>query len=146
MNDAIVKTLLNNIITKNDAAKLAESFDAIEKKIFSYRGDWKELLKTLIGADFYHILAEAPDENELLSVFGKFREAIASMDTARIDIAFEPTYEFLSKISELISRESGRKEILDINVSKKLIGGLQISFSGRFADISLEKKIKDLLN
>ena len=145
MNDSIVKTLLDKIVTKEEAADIADRFDVIEKKIFSYRGDWKALLKANVGADFYNILIAVTDDKELLNVFEKFRNAIASADTVRLDIAFEPTYEFLSKISELMAREVGRKVILDINISKKLIGGLQISFNGRFADVSLEKKIKDSL-
>lgn len=145
MDDAIVKTLFNKIITKNDAIELAENFDAVEKKIFLRHGDWKELLKTQIGADFYYILSEAADEKELLSIFWKFHKTIPAIDIARIDVAFEPTYEFLSKISEWISREAGHKVILDVNISKKLIGGLQISLKGLFADFTLEKKIKDFL-
>lgn len=146
MNDEILKLLLDKIITKEDALELAEKFDLFEKQLFSRHADWKELLSAQIRPDFYNILSNASDEKELISIFKKFQESVSSFDIARLDIAFEPTYEFLLKISEWIAREAGHKVILDINVSKTLIGGLQISFNGHFADASIEKKIKDSLH
>ena len=145
MPDEILKTLLEKIITKNEALELAEKFDLLKKKIFSSRADWKESLKSQLGEDLYAVLSAVPGQKELSDIFEKFTKEAASLDTARLDIAFDPTYEFLSKISEWISREAGHKVILDINVSKKLIGGLQVSFGGHFTDASLEKKIKDSL-
>lgn len=145
MDDTILKTLLDKIITKKDAQELAENFDILEKKMFSRHGDWKELLRAHVRADFYNILNNVSGEKELADVFNKFRKEIESLDSVRMDIAFEPTYEFLIKISEWITREAGHRVVLDINVAKKLIGGLQISFKGRFADASLEKKLKDSL-
>jgi len=81
------------------------------------------------------------EEEEIYELEKKLR----SLPEIKLEIAFYPSDDFISKISWWLEKELGQKTILDITVNLKIVAGAIIEYKGNWRDFSIAKKINQLL-
>ena len=134
--------------TKRDLLFYLEKIDiTIELMSKNIEGDSFEKFKNEIGEGLSNILLKIEEEKKIkdpeqqIFFLELLRDHLISLPQIRLEVAFYPNERTVSKISEWIEKETGKK-ILEFKVNPTIIGGAIIEYRGRRVDFSLLKKIK----
>ncbi len=77
-----------------------------------------------------------------------FAEALVkdleNINTVETVLAFEPSDKTLDKILDWLHKEVANDIVLQIKHDPKIVGGVVITYKGKYLDLSLEKKLRDL--
>jgi hypothetical protein len=74
----------------------------------------------------------------------EIKTRVSSMEMVRLMIAVEPTERMISRIYKWVVDNLGPEKLLEFEVDKSMLGGARITYRGRFADFSWEKKWKEV--
>jgi F0F1-type ATP synthase delta subunit len=107
----------------------------VDKKISEVLGDDSTLFKKYL------------DKKELtlgnvLQALDKLQEELEIEDTVELTIAFEPSEDFVNKLSKWFSSNVSESVVLNLHVEPELVGGVLINASGNYVDHSVKKKLK----
>lgn len=113
--------------------KTLEDRDLILSEIESLkRRDTSSVRKEYLG------LLSKFDLNNLLK---KLKE----MEVFRVVLAISPTIGILEIIDNFLMANLKQKVIIDFDINKEIIGGMQIVYQGKYCDMSVLQKIKQKL-
>lgn len=73
------------------------------------------------------------------------RGVLDRMRPFKIDLAFEPSEEMAEKLVNFIRTETGEDVLLEINQDRTILGGVRLSFNGRYRDLSLAAALEQTL-
>jgi F0F1-type ATP synthase delta subunit len=148
----IFEKLSERIITEEDLVFVLEQLDLIKEMVFkkpqvSLSEKLKDkiddgLRKEIEKLEKEKIIPSLPEEQ--VSFFENFKNFLYQIPKARLEIAFEPSEEFIKKIEQWFKENLGKKIILDFTLNPKMVGGLKIEFQGKWKDYSLEKEIEKI--
>ena len=156
-NEKNLEEKLKKLEEKEEKAKGTEKEKEIEKerwvleeeriKVEKQKWQLKDLIQK-IKEDLEKIktIKTEKDPNKLLSFLETIRANLLSLPQVELQIAFEPSREFISQISEWFEKNLGKKFILDFKIKPKIVGGAIIEYNGRVADFSIIKEIKKELH
>lgn len=77
--------------------------------------------------------------------FRRLKEKLLNLPKVKIEIAFEPSEEFVKKISDFINSSAKEKIILEISVKPSIIAGATIERGGIFRDYSYADKLEAVI-
>jgi len=148
--EEIFEKISQKAITKEDLVFLLEQLSVIEKEIFTnpknllsekLKGKIDESLrKEIEKLEKEGILPSTPQDQ--ISFFKEFENFLFKIPTVKLEIAFEPSNDFLVELDKWFKEKVKRKMILDIEINPKIIGGVKIEYQGRWRDYSLEKEME----
>lgn len=143
--------LSNHVITYDELADLLNEIDKARSLI--YQTDKKEFsarLEGRVAKEFYQGVKFLEEEKklptnlkELNDFFVAFKSYLRNLEQINLELAFEPSRDFLAKISSWFATTFGKKIILRIDVRPEIIAGVRIEYKGRYQDYSLSKAIDD---
>jgi F0F1-type ATP synthase delta subunit len=150
--EEIFEKLSEKIITEEDLAFFLDQLSVIRKFLFLQTHiSLSERLKNKIEEEFRKeieklekgkILPSSPEEQS--SFFKGLENFLLKIPKVKLEIAFEPSDDFILEIYKWFKEKIKKKVILDISVNPKIVGGIKIEYQGKWGDFSLEKKIKKL--
>jgi F0F1-type ATP synthase delta subunit len=140
---------LSQIKTKEDKLSLLSMIDNINAIL--YTKSFKTELKKKAPKEFYEILNK--DFTKLkwqLRSIGEYlnelKEEIVSVETVEITLAFNPSQDFLDKLSNRVKTDFGKNVAPDVIVDQGIIAGAKIAFMGKIKDLSFRKMLKNTMN
>lgn len=98
----------------------------------------EEVNSRRLGEKFSEYLEE-PEKDE--DFFKKLKNYLEKIPRLKLEIAFNPSLEFLRRIKRRFEEENGRQVILDITINPGIVGGAIIEYEGRYRDFSLSEKM-----
>ena len=114
----------------------------------------KNLLHKIIGdhapalvRNFIDLVVEKKREHILASVYGEFKAAaddLRGIMRARVTAASEPTKEQVERLKAQLERALHKKVLIDIQVDKQLLGGMQIMIGTYILDDSISGRLDRL--
>ncbi|MBU0569154.1 hypothetical protein KKB40_00040 [Patescibacteria group bacterium] len=147
--------ILSKIKTAEDAEKMIEEIDILLNSMYFVKDDTFDkqdprkvaeqsfdlILKSKIRAWTAQILInEFSKEGVNKTVFlQELKNKLESYKIFKLDIAFEPTRDFIEKIYDFVSKNISDEILLEINYVPGLIGGAVMVFNGKYRDFSLKK-------
>ena len=150
--EEIFKKISDKIITEEDLIFFLDQLTIVKKCLFlqtqiplSERLKNKideKLRKEIEKLEKEKVLPSSPEDQS--SFFKELENFLLKIPKVKLEIAFTPTEEFISKIKEWFKEKIKKKVILDIVVNPKIVGGARIEFQGKWRDFSLEKEIEKL--
>ena len=150
--EKIFEKLSQKIITLEDLILLLEEINLIKKTIYNnaniplsekLKGKIREgLRKEIEKLEKESVFPSSPKEQT--SFFEEFKNFLFKIPNVKLEIAFEPSKIFVSKIENWFKQNIKKRVILNIVVSPKIVGGAKIEYQGRWKNYSLEKKLKKL--
>jgi F0F1-type ATP synthase delta subunit len=150
--EEIFEKLSEKIIKEEDLVFFLDQLNSIKKVIFlkpqiplSERLKNKideKIRKEIEKLEKEKILPSLPEEQ--LSFFEGLKNFLLKIPKVSLEIAFEPSDDFILEIDKWFKEKIKRKVILDIFVNPKIVGGIKIEYQGKWGDFSLEKEIKKL--
>lgn len=117
---------LSEIKTLEDRDLILSEIESIKRKdLGAVREKYLDILSKL-------------DLNNLLK---KLKE----MEVFRVVLAISPTIGILEIIDNFLKENLKQKVIIDFDINKEIIGGMQIVYQGKYCDMSVLQKIKQKL-
>jgi len=150
--EEVFEKLSEKIITEEDLAFFLDQLSIVRKFLFlQTQIPLSERLKNKIDETLRKeieklekekILPSSPEEQS--SFFNELENFLLKIPKVKLEIAFEPSEEFILKIGGWFREKVKKRIILDIFINPKIIGGAKIEFQGRWKDFSLEKEVEKL--
>ncbi len=154
MKESFLKDLQNQIIAKEDLIVLFEEINLTEKFIFKNISiPLSEKLKGKTREEFRRFVEKLEKENSFfrspdqqLSFFRNLKKNLKKTPQLKLEIAFQPSIEFLLKIKQWFKEKNQREVILDLSVNPEVVGGAIIEYQGKYRNLSVGKKIDELFS
>lgn len=134
-------------------ARLMGEIDGVKRLLFrGEEGTISQKAGTFLPAGFGAILMDieksglesAGDSNQM-RFLEALEEYLGALPLFKISLAFEPSVTFGQTLNNLVSRNVGRKVILDVNVDQFIISGAILEFNGKYGDYSLAKQADEVI-
>lgn len=122
-----------------------ERWELEEERIKSEREKWelKEgLQKIKENLKKIKPIKKERDVNQLLFFLEILRDDLISLPQVDLQIAFDPSPETVSKISDWFEENLKKKVILNFKINPKIVGGAKVGYEGRVLNFSLIEEIK----
>ena len=150
--EEIFEDLTKKIITKEDLILFLEEINLLEQIVFkNIEVPLSERVKGKIREEFRDELQKLEKEsiisgspNQQFSFFDELKNYLQKIPQVKLEIAFEPSEDFLLRIKKWFKEENHQEVILDITVNPKIVGGAIIEYQGYFRDFSLVKEMDKL--
>ncbi len=84
-------------------------------------------------------------QEEKVEYFQKLRDYLQNLPKVRLELAFEPSGEFIKKMVTFIRNDSRKTTVLDIEVKPAILAGATIEHDGNYKDYSFSNKLEQLL-
>jgi len=145
----VFEEINKEIITREDLIFFLEEINILEGLIFKNTGvPLSERAKEKISEEFRNFLQKFEKKkmipqspNQQFSFFEELKKHLQRMSQIRLEIAFQPSKEFLLKIKGRLKEITGQEIILDFVLNPEITGGMIIEYQGRRLDFSLAKEI-----
>jgi F0F1-type ATP synthase delta subunit len=86
---------------------------------------------------------DVTNRDTVTNFFETIKDLAKKFKVIKLTLAFDPTPKTIANIHNFTKDALGIGYILDIEVSKDLLGGAIVVFNGKYNDYSLKKKIDD---
>lgn len=149
----IMAPVIRDVRTKDERDVLRDEVEELEMSLF--RSDSYALEKTLkarlpkeISIVLKEILArpEFTDNPEALKTFfRKMKDILDTLSLLKLNIAFQPSEEMITRLHEWILINLPLGVVLDIGYDGSIIGGARIIFGGKYKEMTLAQMIMDVL-
>ena len=154
MKEYFLKELVGQVVTREDFILLSEEINQVEKLIFKEvniplsekvkgktREEFRDFLKK-IEKENSHFL----NPNQQLSFFQNLKKNLKNIPQLKLELAFQPSAEFLLKIKQWFKEKNRQEVILDLLINPEIVGGAIIEYRGKYKNLSVEKKIDELFS
>ena len=146
-------SIIKEVRTKEDLRSLQIGLEELALNIYG-TGEkaWEKILENALperfSAALLKLLGELPPEERLTKfkeILPELKNKIAQMRVLKIDLAFEPTGEFLEDLNQWIDQELGLEVVLDVGYEKALLGGARMALDGKYGDFSAARLLENIL-
>jgi hypothetical protein len=145
----ILEEINKKILTKEELIFFLEEINILEGFIFKDVGvPLSEKVKGKLSEEFGSFLEKLEREkilpsssNQQFSFFEELKENLKNIPQVRLEIAFQPSKEFLLKMREYLKELTGQDLVLDIILNPEVMAGAIIEYQGRCFDFSLAKEM-----
>ena len=140
-------------MTREDLIALLEEINFAQNLIFKdTHTPLSEKIKEKTSSEFVHFVKKLENENshfrfpnQQSSFFQNLEKELKSIPQLKLEIAFEPSAEFLEKIEQWFKIRIKRL-ILDLSQNQSIVGGAIMSYRGKYKNLSVAKKIEEIFS
>ena len=149
MNNAEFKEVYNDlrplVRTTGERDALFEEIDTIISKLYDTDPDSLDVIiasqaRTDAARIISHILAAlnvSKNSKAVEEALEDIKKYLHERDILRMDIAFEPNEETTGLVGGWVSRNIAGHVLVEFVINRTLIGGVRISFQGRYKEVTL---------
>ncbi len=149
----IVENLSSGIQTTETLGTYLHDLEEASRWVYKGGGaPLSEKLQGKVGEEFRQKLTTLEDYGQLLSsrkelsdFFKDLEKILEQTPVLKLKLAFLPTKEFLTKLSDWVKKQTGKKVFFDIEVKEDIIGGCIFEYEGEYRDYSLGSKLEETL-
>ncbi|OGM10671.1 hypothetical protein A2159_02435 [Candidatus Woesebacteria bacterium RBG_13_34_9] len=134
--------ILLSIKTKDDKEIILEEVLSLKDTLFQENGIYFDsILKTKVRSWISALLRDELDKSGLakLDYFDGLYRELKKIKEVGLVIAFEPSQDFIDRMSEFLKQIIGSSVILNITYDPYIIGGAQIIYKGVYKDYSFKR-------
>ncbi|CAN5323415.1 hypothetical protein BH10PAT1_BH10PAT1_1840 [soil metagenome] len=137
--------ITNLILTKDDFNILIRELDLLEESLYEIKNNFDSVLKNSVRSEVSKLISNAILNQDKAKVLKEIRLEMNQIKFAEIILAKDPSNEFISKISDWLTKLQNRRIAINIKIDQSIIGGAIISFEGKYFDGSLKNKLEKIL-
>lgn len=145
------KALIDLTKTTEDLVSLQEEIDMILQSLFHvevYKLEevMEKFVRIRVAAEIEKLLKAHPNSSkeDIKVILSKAYRTICTLPILRLTMAFEPSEMQVSNISYWARSNLEQGILLDLSLDRSLIGGLVITYKGKYYDFSLKNKLKEI--
>lgn len=153
MNDKFIeyKVLIELTKTTEDVVSLQEEMDLILQSLFHvevYKLEevLEKFVRVRVATEINRIIKMNPTANkeEIKALLSKAYRTICALPIIKLSLAFEPSETIINNLSFWARQNLEPGVLLDLSLDRSIIGGVVISYKGKFFDFSLKNKIREI--
>jgi len=131
--------------TQVDVTALINEIDILVDSLYRTGEDsYAKVLHTKIGVESAKLFSEAHDDKETRKQsLLQLKSDLTNLVPLRLTLAFYPTPESVDKIVTWARTNIDKAVIMDYVVDSTILGGAIIEYQGKYADLSLRKKLDE---
>jgi F0F1-type ATP synthase delta subunit len=134
--------LMNDVWTRDDWVRLLREVELVEENLFKTDGSTlEEILQKEVRKGLADLLTG--QNMSIYNIKNQLREIkvlLKGMKFMKIYTSVDPTLEMVKSMRAWVEKNVGAGIIFDIKVNPDLIGGIVLSWEGKYRDYSLRKK------
>ena len=138
--------------TGSDLAILLDDIQAVRKLLYEMGPDLDAAIKSGTSGLFGQGFENLKKQNKVPGEVGDFEKFLTGLEQVckalpkvRVTLAFEPSGEFTSELSDWFGAACGGKGLLEVNVRPQILAGLQLEYNGKYKDFSYGAKLGEVL-
>ena len=137
------KQLLTFVRTKNEVQNVKDALDLYLSSKFSLQENVDVFSKLPVAVtQILTSLLSKEQSIESLKIFvEQFNQKLTLCPVIHLTITINPTEPTVQKLSSKVRQIFGQDCMLDINVDRRILGGIILIHNGNYMDISLKKKL-----
>lgn len=147
----VFSAFTKNLVTLNDLNNLILDVEELQGAVYTTgKKSLSQKVSARVSQGFGKIIKTQEEEKklpsnlqELSNYFDELKSFLLGLPQLRLELAFDPSLEFLSQISNWFEATGGKKVILAISVNPQILAGVRIEFGGKFRDYSLGKRLEE---
>lgn len=152
--ERILEEITEKINTKEDLILFLEEINILENLIFKdLEIPLSERAEKKIEESFRILLKKWEKEKiipyspaETFSFLEKLKKELQKLPQIKLEIAFQPSEDFISKIKKWFEDTLGKRVVLNFIINQELVAGVIIEYQGKREDFSLAKKITSFIS
>ena len=134
-------------MTKDDLDILKGELESLEGAIYQSKDKYNEIIRSDIRSWVSEIVHKESAGKDVTKYIKELKNEIETVPVLSACIGFEPSSSFIESVSGWLKKNVDDKLVVDIVLNTMLLGGVQLSYAGKYLDLSLRKKIsKELEN
>lgn len=135
--------VLSQIQSRDDLIKVLDELSILKNSLYQTKENtFDQVLKTQVREKIAHeIDAVLVANSDKAGVIKELTRQIESLKTLELTLGFEPTKETIQKIFAWVRTNLGEGIVVGTKYDPDIVGGVLISFNGKYADLSLKKAI-----
>lgn len=137
----MVSELIQKLRTKDDLETLRGELDVLRNTLYQSDTNYSEVLKNEVRGWVSEIITRESKDTDVKEYLDEIDKSLNLVPVLVVAISFEPSEKFIEKLSNWLKENIAKDLVVDILFNTQLIGGIQLSFRGKYLDISLRKKI-----
>lgn len=149
-----VNKIIAAVRTVEEREMVLEALRALEESIYELNRDLAgAALKRILPPRLFGIFSEAAltydagkDQEPLKKFIADARAALDGLSELKIEFAIRPREEVINRVYEWVRREVGDRLILNADYNKTMLGGVRLTFNGRYKEFSLASMVSRVLN
>ena len=139
--------------TRSQAKEFSERLTAISEKIYQTDFNFEMSLAEQFGIQKRDIFIKLVRDNKVNIASGtalkefldKMQQFITTMPVLSLSLAFEPDDATLKMLSQWFIMNTKKQVIFDISVDSSLIGGIAITYNGKYQDFSIKSQFEQIM-
>ena len=147
----VYSDILKTTRTVDDAQKLASEIDFLNESMFHEgKKEFENVLKKvkpklaqIIQEEFINKDPTYSNKDMIKDFLTQLKERVLALKTVTLEIAFEPSQETIENIHNWILKNIDTDYVLDIVVDNNIVGGVNLTYEGKYKDFSLKKKLDE---
>lgn len=133
--------LLQKLRTKEDLDILRGELDTLESALYQTNIKYEDVLKNDIRNWVTELILKESDKEDLKEYIRNVKQALNSIPVLSASVSFEPSESFIEKISYWLKANVDKMIVVDFLLNTASLGGIQLSYKGKYLDLSLRKQI-----
>lgn len=133
--------LLIKLRTREDLEILKGELDLLENTLYQTDKKYEDVIHNDIRSWVSEIILNESKKTELPIYIKNLKKDLANVPVLSASINFEPSASFLELMSDWLKINVNEMMVVDLLMNSSTLGGIQLSFRGKYMDLSLRKKI-----
>src|SRR5260221_8972192 len=146
LNNQIFSEIMSLVSTKDDFNIIDGEINILSESLFKLgQNSFESALKNSVSKETSEIVSKLVLENDKKEVISSLKEILKKAEFVELVVAVELSSKFTTKIASLVKKSISQNAVLDIKVDKNVIAGAIFSFRGKYLDLSINKKLEEIL-
>lgn len=145
-NDQIYSEITNLVSTRDDLNMINSKLNLLEEALYETKGNTFDfVLKNSLDVSLSKLISRLSMVESKEEVIKKIRQNLEKIKIIEITLAFSPSQIFSEKIANWLKKTIKENIAVDIKLEPSILGGVTISFEGKYFDGSLRNKLDNEL-
>ena len=133
--------LLTTLRTKEDLDILRGELDILKNALYQSRNMYEDVIHNSIRSWVSEIILKETNRETMEDYIKDLEAELLKLPVLSASINFEPSQTFVELLSNWLKKYVSENIVVDILLNTASIGGIQLSYKGKYLDLSLRKRI-----
>lgn len=133
--------LIQMLRTKEDLEILRGELMMLENALYQTTNKYNNVLRNDIRSWVSEIIVKESKNEGMDRYIKKMKGDLLEVPILTVSIYFEPSNLFIETISNWLKNNIDERLVVDILLNSASLGGIQLSYKGKYLDLSLRKSI-----
>jgi hypothetical protein len=143
----MLSQLITKLRTKDDLEILKGELNLLENSLYQTNKKYEDVLRSDIRSWVSEIILSEIKETNISDYLKAINKQLTNLPILSASINFEPSSQFIDIFSGWLKKNINENIVVDLLFNTASLGGVQLSYKGKYLDLSLRKRIsQELVN